>query len=85
MHDMNDSVKRDNASASRGQLAISAIVCTHNPRISYITRTLAALSDQTLSSDEWEVIVIDNARDERLDRRVDLSWHPAAKIRARAG
>jgi hypothetical protein len=80
MHDMNDSVKRDNASASRGQLAISAIVCTHNPRISYITRTLAALSDQTLSRDEWELIVIDNASDERLDRRVDLSWHPAAKI-----
>jgi hypothetical protein len=59
---------------------ISAIVCTHNPRVGYITRTLAALHEQTLPRDEWELIVIDNASDERLDTRLDLSWHPRAKI-----
>jgi hypothetical protein len=59
---------------------ISVIVCTHNPRVSYITRTLAALHDQSLTPDEWELVVIDNASEERLDKRLDLSWHPNAKI-----
>ena len=59
---------------------ISVVVCTYNPRVNYLTRMLAALNDQILSRDEWELIVIDNASDERLDGRLDLSWHPNAKI-----
>lgn len=59
---------------------ISVIVCTHNPRDSYIQRTIAALRDQSLSKEEWDLIVIDNASDDRLDSRLDLSWHPRAKI-----
>ena len=59
---------------------ISAIVCTHNPRVAFISRALAALEAQTLPRDQWELVLIDNASDERLDLRLDLSWQPHAKI-----
>jgi glycosyltransferase involved in cell wall biosynthesis len=59
---------------------ISVIICTHNPRTEYITRALGALARQTLDRDKWELIVIDNASAERLDKRLDLSWHPHSRI-----
>jgi hypothetical protein len=35
---------------------------------------------QSLSRDEWELVVIDNRSDELLAPRIDLSWHPAARV-----
>ncbi len=40
---------------------ISVIVCTHNPRPSFLLRTLAGLRQQTFAKDRWELIVVDNA------------------------
>ena len=59
---------------------ISAIICTHNPREEYLTRTLDALRAQTLDTKNWELIVIDNASTERLDESLDLSWHPDSRV-----
>jgi glycosyltransferase involved in cell wall biosynthesis len=59
---------------------ISVIMCTHNPRVPFIARALGALEAQTLPQNEWELILIDNASDERLDQRLDLSWHSKSKI-----
>lgn len=42
-------------------VALSVIICTHNPRKDYLSRTLAALQGQTFPRAEWELIVIDNA------------------------
>lgn len=39
---------------------ISVILCTHNPRPAYLRRCLDALRDQSLSADQWELIVVDN-------------------------
>lgn len=38
----------------------SVIVCTHNPRRDYLTRTLQALAAQSLAKDQWELLLIDN-------------------------
>ncbi len=59
--------------------AISVIICTHNPRLDYLDRVLQALYRQTLSPQDWELLLIDNASAMPLDAQVDLSWHPQAQ------
>ena len=58
---------------------ISVIICTHNPREDYLLRVLGALKRQTLPTDQWELLLIDNASAEPLDCKYDLSWHPNAR------
>lgn len=66
------------------QPLISVILCTHNPRPDYLSTVLAALKQQTLPVQQWELRVIDNASTLPLSDRVnvdlDLSWHPCAAI-----
>lgn len=59
---------------------ISLVICTHNPREDYLRRTLKALENQTLPTDRWELLLIDNASNEPLAGKWDLSWHPQARI-----
>lgn len=59
--------------------ALSVIICTHNPRADYLTRTLDALKAQTLPKEKWELLLIDNASKEPLSQTRDLSWHPNAR------
>jgi glycosyltransferase involved in cell wall biosynthesis len=59
--------------------AISVITCAHNPRPQYLEQVLDALRRQTLDKKQWEHQLIDNASDEALGRRFDLSWHPNAR------
>lgn len=40
---------------------------------------MAALRAQTLSGQEWEFLMIDNASNEQLSDSWDLSWHPRAR------
>ncbi|XHX79221.1 MAG: glycosyltransferase [Stenomitos frigidus ULC029] len=58
---------------------ISVIVCTHNPRHDYLKKVITALQEQTLSPDQWELLLIDNASTQSLATEVDLSWHPNAR------
>jgi glycosyltransferase involved in cell wall biosynthesis len=60
-------------------MKISVIICTHNPRLEYLSRTLEALHAQTLTLAYWELLLIDNASDEQLACRTDLSWHPQGR------
>jgi glycosyltransferase involved in cell wall biosynthesis len=57
----------------------SVIICAHNPRSNYLERVLDGLRAQTLPLDEWELLLIDNASDQPLAGRFDLSWHPHAR------
>ncbi len=59
---------------------ISVVICTHNPRVHYLSATLDGLRDQSLSFDAWEVLVIDNRSDTAVSGLLDLSWHPNAKV-----
>jgi glycosyltransferase involved in cell wall biosynthesis len=57
---------------------ISAIICSHNPRAEYIERVLDALKAQTLSLEQWELLLVDNASVQPLCEKIDLTWHPNA-------
>lgn len=59
---------------------LSVIICTHNPRRDYLRRTLEALKCQTLPSQQWELLLIDNASEDLLANKWNLSWHPQARI-----
>jgi glycosyltransferase involved in cell wall biosynthesis len=58
---------------------LSVIICTHNPRLHYLRRVLDALRSQTLALEQWELLLVDNASNEPLANRVDVSWHPTAR------
>jgi GT2 family glycosyltransferase len=59
---------------------VSVIIPTHNPRGDYLARVIDALKQQTLSPEQWELLVVDNASKEMIVGRLDLSWHPHARI-----
>src|SRR5580704_2138676 len=59
---------------------LSVIICTHNPHPNYLARCATALQAQTLPRARWELIVIDNASAPDKAPRLDLSWHPAARL-----
>jgi glycosyltransferase involved in cell wall biosynthesis len=61
-------------------MEISVIICTHNPREDHLRRTLDGLRKQTLPQDCWELLVIDNRSTAPLADRLDLAWHPAARV-----
>jgi len=60
--------------------AISVAICTHNPRLDYLSRVLNALRSQDLPLSEWELLVIDNASTKTVSQCADLSWHPLARF-----
>jgi glycosyltransferase involved in cell wall biosynthesis len=57
-------------------LALSVIVCAHNPREAYFRKAIEALRRQDLDLGKWELVIVDNASAEPLARIWDLSWHP---------
>jgi glycosyltransferase involved in cell wall biosynthesis len=61
-------------------MKLSVIICTHNPRPEYLSRTLEALRIQTLAMSEWELLVIDNASQPEIAALVSLDWHPEARL-----
>jgi glycosyltransferase involved in cell wall biosynthesis len=61
-------------------MILSAVICTHNPRRDYLDRTLAALKAQTLTQEQWELILIDNRSDVALRDVLDLRWHPQSRM-----
>jgi glycosyltransferase involved in cell wall biosynthesis len=61
------------------ELAISVIVCTHNPKRDYLDKVLVALKSQTLLLEQWELLLVDNASKQLLSTEIDLTWHPNAR------
>jgi glycosyltransferase involved in cell wall biosynthesis len=60
-------------------LRISVIICAHQPNSLHLSRTLEALRSQTLSSDAWELLVVDNQSSPPLELLESLAWHPRAR------
>jgi glycosyltransferase involved in cell wall biosynthesis len=60
-------------------LALSVVICTHNPRPHYLSRVLDSLRQQTLPKPEWELLLIDNMSKEPVAETWDLGWHPNAR------
>jgi glycosyltransferase involved in cell wall biosynthesis len=61
------------------QIAISVIICTHNPRPDFLDKVLRALQAQTLPIEKWELLLIDNASEQLLSSEIDLGWHPQSR------
>jgi glycosyltransferase involved in cell wall biosynthesis len=59
---------------------LSVVICTHNPKADYLQRVLDALAAQTLPVSQWDLLLIDNASEDSLAARFDLSWHPRARV-----
>jgi hypothetical protein len=59
---------------------VSVVIPTHNPRLDYFTRVIDALKQQTLSPEQWELLVVDNASKEMIVGRLDLGWHSNTRI-----
>jgi glycosyltransferase involved in cell wall biosynthesis len=58
---------------------VSVIICSRNPKLGYLRRTLDALRAQTLLKDCWELLLVDNASKPALAPLLDISWHPNAR------
>jgi glycosyltransferase involved in cell wall biosynthesis len=58
----------------------SVVICTRNPRETYLSRVLTALREQTLPVTEWELLLVDNGSENPLADFVELSWHPTSRI-----
>lgn len=53
---------------------------TYNPRRDYLQRVIDSLRAQTITSDSWEFLLVDNNSSPPLAGAVDLSWHPQARV-----
>jgi hypothetical protein len=61
-------------------MQISVIICTHNPRLASLERTLQSLYNQSLDIASWELLLVDNCSKEPVASRFDVSWHPSGRI-----
>lgn len=61
-------------------LSVSVVLCTHNPRMQYLNRTLDSLRAQSLPLSQWEMIVVDNASEASVAQQVSLVWHPRSRV-----
>ncbi len=59
---------------------VSVVLCAHNSRTDYLDATLESLRCQDLPTSEWELIVIDNKSEQPIAARIDLAWHPRARV-----
>ncbi|MBW0000636.1 MAG: glycosyltransferase family 2 protein [Verrucomicrobia bacterium] len=57
-------------------MKLSVVICTHNPRPAFLSRTLDALREQTLPLSEWELLIVDNLSDPPASTLASLDWHP---------
>jgi glycosyltransferase involved in cell wall biosynthesis len=61
-------------------MEISVIIPTYNPNINSLTEVINGLRAQTLSTTQWELIIIDNNSTNGALSKVDIAWHPNGKI-----
>lgn len=58
----------------------TVLICTYNPRMETLGRVLDALRSQTKPVHTWELLVVDNGSAQALTGRLELAWHPAARV-----
>ena len=61
-------------------LRATVILCTFNPKKEILARVLEGLKKQSLPSDDWELLMIDNNSSNSFQKNLDLSWHTNSKI-----
>src|SRR5437899_3110852 len=62
-------------------VTVSVLLSTHNPHRGRLERALEGLIAQTLSANDWELLVVDNASTPALDAQIlRLERHPRARL-----
>lgn len=61
-------------------LKFSIIICTHNPRAEYLSRTLEGIKRQIFDISSFELIIVDNGSTKSVASEIDISWHPLSRI-----
>ena len=59
---------------------VSVLLCTHNPRMEFLSASLEGLRAQTLGCEEWELIVVDNASASSVQIAPLIAWHPHGRV-----
>ena len=67
---------KKNQFAIHDLMQLSVIICCHNPRRDYLARVLEALKAQTLSTNNWELLVVDNASEDPVSASHKISLAP---------
>lgn len=57
------------------QPLLSIVIPTHNPDLANLSRVLAAIDDQTLPADQWEVLIVDNASPNPVEQSLGQADH----------
>src|SRR5580658_5937900 len=58
---------------------LSVIICTYNPGADRLRSTLESLAAQTLSKEQWELLIVDNASQPPVAEHCDITWHPRGR------
>jgi glycosyltransferase involved in cell wall biosynthesis len=61
-------------------MRLSVLIFTHNPDRQILGRVIDGLRRQSLGVEEWELIVVDNASDEKVSNWLNLEWHKNARL-----
>ena len=61
-------------------LRATVILCTYNPKKEILARTIEGLKRQSLNTDVWELVLVDNNSSNSFQKDLDLSWHTNSKI-----
>jgi len=55
-------------------LIASVVICAYNPKLDILQKVLDALSAQTISPNNWELIIVDNNSSNPIKNLIDTSW-----------
>lgn len=61
-------------------IALSVILCTHNPNPDRMQQCIQGLKSQSLPLDQWEIVVVDNLSKTPVNSGYDFGWHPHSKV-----
>lgn len=61
-------------------IKLSVILCTHNPNQAILKQVIDSLHSQTLTINDWELLIIDNNSLVPVAGMIDFAWHSDARI-----
>lgn len=61
-------------------MEVSVVLCTYNPKPKYLSRVLNSLANQTLPTNRWELIIVDNNSQNNFYEEISLESFPNKKM-----
>jgi glycosyltransferase involved in cell wall biosynthesis len=60
--------------------SITVVICSHNPEEIVLKEVLEGLRSQDYPLEKWSLLLVDNCSTNYVINKLDLSWHPSARI-----